>query len=301
MRFSRLPRFMSAFPMRRFRPPMRSSRRISRKLKRIIALLTPGLVFAEDGEQFGAAIAACVPEDVEVLVCAHPPGGRNASDFALPRQDGADACRRCRACKNRRRHDRQDSLHLRFDDGAEGGHHHASHAVRQPGDDRRGLALLCAMSRPCWSIGCPGIIVSAAIIISAWRCIMAARSISIRAGRRRPESPRRCGRCGRSRRRSSSMSRRVSRCFSRISRAIGRLLKISSGRCSSISLPAHRYPTRRSRALDEIADSVCGARVAMISGFGATETRLPCCFGRTWRAKRSIAADARPAAARAMS
>ncbi len=33
------------------------------RLKRILDLLTPGLVFAEDGERFGDAIAACVPEE----------------------------------------------------------------------------------------------------------------------------------------------------------------------------------------------------------------------------------------------
>lgn len=52
------------------------------KLKRIIALLTPGLVFAEDGRRFGPAIAACVTEDVEVLVRDAPPGARSAHDVA---------------------------------------------------------------------------------------------------------------------------------------------------------------------------------------------------------------------------
>ena len=52
------------------------------KLKRIIALLTPGLVFAEDGQRFGPAIAAAVPEDVELLVSNSPPDKRKASDFS---------------------------------------------------------------------------------------------------------------------------------------------------------------------------------------------------------------------------
>ncbi len=38
------------------------------RLKRIIDLLTPGLVFAEDEERFCDAITACVPEDTEVIV-----------------------------------------------------------------------------------------------------------------------------------------------------------------------------------------------------------------------------------------
>jgi feruloyl-CoA synthase len=37
------------------------------RLKQILDLLTPGLVFAEDGERFGDAIAACLPEETEVV------------------------------------------------------------------------------------------------------------------------------------------------------------------------------------------------------------------------------------------
>ena len=51
------------------------------KLKRIIALLTPGLVFAEDAQGFAAAIAAAVPESVELVVNS-PPGSRRARQFA---------------------------------------------------------------------------------------------------------------------------------------------------------------------------------------------------------------------------
>ncbi len=52
------------------------------KLKRIVALLTPGLVFAEAGQRFGPAIAAAVPEDVELLVADSPPRKRKADDFS---------------------------------------------------------------------------------------------------------------------------------------------------------------------------------------------------------------------------
>ncbi len=52
------------------------------KLKRIITLLTPGLVFAEDGRSFGPAITAAVPEDVELLVSESPPSKRRTSDFS---------------------------------------------------------------------------------------------------------------------------------------------------------------------------------------------------------------------------
>jgi feruloyl-CoA synthase len=52
------------------------------KLRHVLALLTPGLVFAANGEQFGAAIRACLPESVELLVTEAPPAGRAASLFA---------------------------------------------------------------------------------------------------------------------------------------------------------------------------------------------------------------------------
>ena len=43
------------------------------KLRHILALLEPGLVFAADGKAFGPAIAATLPGDTEVAVCARPP------------------------------------------------------------------------------------------------------------------------------------------------------------------------------------------------------------------------------------
>src|SRR5947207_12762341 len=43
-----------------------------KKLKAIIEILTPGLVFAADGAAFAPAIAATVPQDVEVAVTANP-------------------------------------------------------------------------------------------------------------------------------------------------------------------------------------------------------------------------------------
>ncbi|WP_229507243.1 feruloyl-CoA synthase [Pseudoduganella rivuli] len=52
------------------------------KLRHVLAVLTPGMVFAADGEQFGAAIRACVADDVEVLVTANPPAGRAATLYA---------------------------------------------------------------------------------------------------------------------------------------------------------------------------------------------------------------------------
>ena len=53
-----------------------------KKLKTIIDILTPGLVFAADGEAFARAIAATVLESIEIAVTANPPPGRQAALFA---------------------------------------------------------------------------------------------------------------------------------------------------------------------------------------------------------------------------
>ena len=52
------------------------------KLRAIIDLLTPGLVFANDGGPFARAIAATVPDDVELVVTRNPPADRKATLFA---------------------------------------------------------------------------------------------------------------------------------------------------------------------------------------------------------------------------
>ena len=53
-----------------------------KKLKGIIEILTPGLVFASDGKAFARAIAATVPADVEVAVTANPVSDRPMTPFA---------------------------------------------------------------------------------------------------------------------------------------------------------------------------------------------------------------------------
>jgi len=52
------------------------------KLRSVLELLTPGLVFASDGAIFGKAIEAAVPGDVELLVTRNPPAGRPAGLFS---------------------------------------------------------------------------------------------------------------------------------------------------------------------------------------------------------------------------
>jgi feruloyl-CoA synthase len=52
------------------------------KLKTIIEVLAPGLVFAANGAAFARAIAAAVPSDVEIVVTADPPPQQPATLFA---------------------------------------------------------------------------------------------------------------------------------------------------------------------------------------------------------------------------
>jgi feruloyl-CoA synthase len=52
------------------------------KLKAILGLLTPGLVFANDGQHFARAIQATVPDTAELVVTRNPAGERSATLFA---------------------------------------------------------------------------------------------------------------------------------------------------------------------------------------------------------------------------
>lgn len=51
------------------------------KLRHVLSLLTPGLVFAADGAAFAPAIAAAVPADTELVVTQSPPADRPAALF----------------------------------------------------------------------------------------------------------------------------------------------------------------------------------------------------------------------------
>ncbi len=53
------------------------------KLKHVLGLLTPGLVFAADGGQFAKAIAAAAPKDAEIVVRANPILGATSFDDLL--------------------------------------------------------------------------------------------------------------------------------------------------------------------------------------------------------------------------
>ena len=52
------------------------------KLKSIVEMLSPGLVFAADGKTFSRALAAAVPAGVEIVVAENLPAGRPATAFA---------------------------------------------------------------------------------------------------------------------------------------------------------------------------------------------------------------------------
>jgi feruloyl-CoA synthase len=52
------------------------------KLRTIMGLVTPGLVFTSDGAPFARAIEAVVPPDVEIIVTRNPPPNRPATSFA---------------------------------------------------------------------------------------------------------------------------------------------------------------------------------------------------------------------------
>jgi feruloyl-CoA synthase len=52
------------------------------KLRQIVALLTPGLVFAADGAGFARAIDAAVPAGIELVVARNPPPNRRTTSFA---------------------------------------------------------------------------------------------------------------------------------------------------------------------------------------------------------------------------
>jgi feruloyl-CoA synthase len=62
------------------------------KLKHIMALLEPGLVFAADGAAYGAALASAAPPEAALVVTRNPPAGREALAFStlLEAQPGYD-------------------------------------------------------------------------------------------------------------------------------------------------------------------------------------------------------------------
>ena len=74
------------------------------KLKAIIALLTPGLVFVSDGAPFAAAIEAVIAKDVEVVARVNPPASRRSSTLEALLATKPDGRRRQGAGEGRAGH-----------------------------------------------------------------------------------------------------------------------------------------------------------------------------------------------------
>ena len=67
------------------------------KLAYVMKLLTPGLVFADDADKFAAALAANVPEGVEIAATSGAVPGRDVTDLADLLRTPLHRGPRCRA------------------------------------------------------------------------------------------------------------------------------------------------------------------------------------------------------------
>ena len=94
------------------------------KLKTILGILTPGLVYVSDGTQFALALEAGVPKDVEVVAGVNPPQGRPSTTLRSLRSQARRSRGRRGAGEGRPRHGRQTPVHLRLDRRAQGRDQH---------------------------------------------------------------------------------------------------------------------------------------------------------------------------------
>ena len=92
------------------------------KLRVLVDILAPGAVWAE-GPAFDRALAA-----IGISALRAGSGRRRAMSIGRSHRSTPDT-------------DREDSLHVGLDRHAEGRRQHAAHAVREPGGDRRGVAV----------------------------------------------------------------------------------------------------------------------------------------------------------------
>ena len=85
------------------------------KLRAILELLTPGMVFANDGGPFARALYAAVPDEIELVVTRNPLG-RPQDDHVRRshRRRGCGQCRRRTGAGYARQH-RQIPVHFRLD------------------------------------------------------------------------------------------------------------------------------------------------------------------------------------------
>ena len=111
------------------------------KLKTIIATLTPGFVFAANGDGIRAR-HRCGRAGRRRSRGHGEPAGRSAGNAVRDAcRRAADTCGRRGACQGRARHRRQIPVHLGLDRPAEGRDQYPAYAVREPGDDPRGLCV----------------------------------------------------------------------------------------------------------------------------------------------------------------
>ena len=256
------------------------------KLKAIIEILTPGLVFAADGAAFAPRHRGRPCR--RTWKSRSPPirpSDRPTTPFAELLDARADRRRRSGARRGRARYHRQNPVHLRLDRPAQGRHQHAAHAVRQPGDDPRGARRSSATSRRCSSTGCRGITPSAATTISVSCSTTAARSTSTKASRCPAPSRRPCAICATSRRRSISTCRRASRCCCRICAADRALRETFFSRLKVLFYAGAGLSQHVRDALQELAIETTGERIIFLSSLGSTET-APLAIACSWDTER---------------
>jgi feruloyl-CoA synthase len=93
------------------------------KLRYVLGMLNPGMIYVSSGTQFAKAIAAVVPADVEIVVAVNPLEGRKTTLLSDLTQTIAHPDLDCRT-----RHHRQNTVHLGLDRQSEGCDQYAAHA-----------------------------------------------------------------------------------------------------------------------------------------------------------------------------
>jgi feruloyl-CoA synthase len=179
------------------------------RLRDIAALVQPGLVFADDGNQYGAALLACTPKDAEVVIARGDFDGRATFFNALVATTPTDAVESAGNAVN------PDTVaKLLFTSGTTG-------VQKGVINTNRMLCSIMQMVRACY----PMLSEEASVLVDwlPWNhvfggtvsfCIAlynGGRFISMTASRCRVRSRRRFVTCAKSRRCSTRMSRRVTR------------------------------------------------------------------------------------------
>ncbi len=197
------------------------------RLRNIVDLLTPGLVFAEDGALYAQALASLPPE-MPRLVCTSPAPDADIFDTLLTTKE-TSALDRANMTVGP-----ETIAKFMFTSGSTAAPKAVVTTHRMLCANQAMIAHCCAFltaGRRCSSIGCHGVIVSAATRISISCSRTAARFISTAGGRRRKASQRRSPICAMSRRHCISTFPPVLKRFCRISPTTERLQQISFVTC----------------------------------------------------------------------